>query len=72
MDGDAETDADGEGEVDGEVEADADGLEDGLLDAEAEAMTVPRFPSSASQRYSPALTVTEISDRKSLASANVA
>jgi hypothetical protein len=53
-DGEAEgvfdTDAEGDGDVDGEAEADAEGDVDGLLDAEAEAMTVPRFPSRASQR----------------------
>jgi hypothetical protein len=53
-DGEAEgvfdTEAEGDGDVEGEAEADAEGDVDGLLDAEAEAMTVPRFPSSASQR----------------------
>lgn len=70
--GDADTDAEGDGDVEGEVEADAEGDVDGLLDAEADEMTVPRFPSRASQRWTPALTVTEIRDRKSLASAKVA
>ena len=45
-----DTDADGDGEAEGEAEADAEGDEEGLLDAEAEEMTVPRFPSRASQR----------------------
>ena len=67
-----DTDAEGDGEDEGVFDADAEGDVDGLLDAEAEAMTVPRFPSRASQRYTPALTVTEIRDRKSLASAKVA
>ena len=75
-DGEAEgvfdTDAEGDGDDEGEFDADAEGDVDGLLEAEAEAMTVPRFPSRASQRKTPALTVTEIRDRKSLASANVA
>jgi hypothetical protein len=67
-----DTDADGDVEADGVFEADAEGDVDGLLDAEAEAMTVPRFPSRASQRNTPALTVTEMRLRKSLASAKVA
>lgn len=75
-DGVLDTDAEGDGEVEGDVEADAEGLEDGLLDAEADAMTVPRFPSRASQRCVPEgpdpETVTEIRLRKSLASAKVA
>ena len=72
LEGVFDTDADGDGEVDGDVDAEADGEVEGELDAEAEAITVPRFPSIASHLYRPALTVTEISDRKSLASAKVA
>jgi hypothetical protein len=45
-----DTDAEGEGEVEGVFEADAEGDVDGLVDGEVEAMTVPRFPSRASQR----------------------
>ena len=71
-----DTEADGDGDEDGEVDVDAEGLVDGLLDAEAEAMTVPMLLFSTSQRYVPEgpepETVTEISGRKSLASANTA
>lgn len=71
-----DTDAEGDGDADGEAEVEAEGDVDGLPEAEAEAMTVPRFPSRASQRYEPPgpdpEIVTEISERKSLASANVA
>ena len=67
-----DTDAEGDGEVDGELDDDAEGEVDGVFDAEAEAMTVPRFPPPASQRKTPALTVTEMRGRKSLASAKFA
>lgn len=72
VDGEFDAEADGDGEVDGEVDAEAEGDVDGELEAEADAMTVPMLPSRASQRNRPALTVTEMSDRKSLASAKVA
>ena len=71
-DGVLDTEAEGEGDADGEVEVDAEGLVDGLVDGEVEAMAVPRFPSRASQRKTPAETVTEMRLRKSLASAKVA
>ena len=45
-----DTDAEGEGDAEGETEVEAEGDVDGLPDADAEAMTVPRFPSRASQR----------------------
>ena len=67
-----DTEADGEVEADGEPEADADGLLDGVLDADADAITTPMLLFSTSQRNTPAETVTEISGRKSLASANTA
>ena len=73
---DAEADGELEGvadtDADGVLEAEADGELDGVLEAEAEEITVPTLPSSTSQRCEPAEIVTEISDRKSLASANVA
>lgn len=75
-DGDADgvfdTDAEGDGEADGEPEAEAEGDPEGDPDGEDDAITVPRFPSSASQRNEPAEIVTEMSERKSLASANTA
>ena len=77
-DGEPEAEAEGEVEAEGELDAEAEGDVDGELDAEAEAITVPRFPSSASQRYTPPLppvggvTVTDTSERKSLASAKMA
>lgn len=69
---DGEDDGDVDGDDDGDEEADADGEDDGDVDGEVDEITVPTFPSSTSQRYEPAEIVTEISDRKSLASANVA
>ena len=71
-DGDVETDVDGDGEADGEADLEAEGDAEGEVEGEVEAISVPRFPSRASQRYNPAEIVTEINDRKSLASANVA
>jgi hypothetical protein len=74
--GELEVEADGDGELEGEVEADADGVLEGELDAEADAITVPMLLFSTSQRYEPEGpdpdTVTEISGRKSLTSANTA
>jgi len=76
--GELETDADGEldgeldTELDGELDVEADGDVDGELDGDVDETTVPTLPSKTSQRCDPAEIVTEISDRKSLASANVA
>jgi hypothetical protein len=76
--GELEAEADGEleGVFEVEAEGDVDGVfdteEDGVADTEDDEITVPTLPSSTSQRKTPAETVTEMNDRKSLASANVA
>ncbi len=76
LDGDGEADGEELAEADGVLDAEAEGVPDGLLDVEADAITVPMLLFSTSQRYEPdgpdPEIVTEISGRKSLASANTA
>ena len=50
LDGVFDTDAEGDGDEDGDVDLELEGEVDGLLDAEADEMIVPRFPSRSSQR----------------------
>ena len=59
-------------ELDGVLDGVAETELDGVLDTDAEDTIVPTLPSKISQRYVLSVIETLISDRKSLASANVA